>query len=509
LAPLILVLGGALAAVEPSDTRMLLMVDGQLSSPARARVFDALEIFGALADERDRLGVLEIGERPRVLLSMSGPTGLLRRRLERARAQPFELEASLEAALDMLGPRHPKYRDVLVMVAARNPKGVDDQNLDRLIEDARVRHVHVHVVTLGAGPSAELMRLARATGGTHHDRPPRLHASMFDIAVTEERVDLLTTDGGAFRVDQDVGALEAIMTSLPEGDNALLLPDESVLRGLRPKPGVEWMARKAFDLIQVDEPVAGIWRADQPQLDQLVVAVRRGLTELDVRLEPRIPTAGSPALVVGRLVQDGHPVLSFARLKSLEMSFVLDGGQRLQLDRAEEGRFVGRWTPAEAGEFRGLLQARTPGMRRHRWAPYRVSPPCLKPEAQWDDGYVDVEVQRLPGCDDLVELVARARLHTDGGEPVESSLQREGASLRGRLRFEAAPVRLTVQARALEFGHVRRFPVQELEVPDLTPPSALWRNVAGVGIAQTPLLLIALGFWFRRRLDGLEAGVHV
>lgn len=509
LAPLIFGLASAALAGGPSDTRMLLLVDGQMASPVRDRVFDALEIFGALAQERDRLGVLEIGRRPRVLQPVASQPARLRARLEQARGQAFGLEATLDAALDMLGPRHPKFRDVLVMVAARRPDPVDAEVLDRLIEDARVRNTTVHVVSLVDRPGRDLARMARATGGSLHEQPAQLHATIFDIAVTEDRVDLLTTEGGAFRVDEDVGAMAAVMTVRSDGDNTLLSPDESVLRGVRRHRGTVWMSRNHFDLVQVDDPVPGTWRADQPELDQLAIAVRQGRTELDVRLEPPVPTAGSPALVVGRLVQEGHPVLSFARLKALEMSFVLPDGRRLLLDRAEEGRFVGRWTPSEAGEFGGTLEARTPTMRRHRRTRYRVSPPCLKPEAHWGDNQVEVEVQRLPGCEDLVELVVRATMHPAKGQPVELGLEDDGQSFHRRFPFEAPPRRLTVQARGLEFGQVRRFPTRSLEIPELEPPTRLWRTVARMGVAQTPLLLIALGFWFRRRLDGLEAGAHV
>ncbi|MEM1025356.1 MAG: VWA domain-containing protein [Myxococcota bacterium] len=505
LAPLMFVLAGV-AVAQPSSTRMVLLVDGQLQGEARDEALDALEIFGALARDEDRLGVVEIGTEPRVLLSPSSDRSRLRVRMDGARSQPFGLEATLEKALDLLGPRHPRSRDVLVFVVGRNPRPVDVEALQTLIEDVRVRRASVHLVALGPDPSHELLQVPRATGGSFSVRPERLHRTLFDIAVTEEQVDLLTTKGGAFRVDEDVKAFAAVLTLLPQGPNALLSPDESVLRGPLRQKNLSWMSRAGFDLVQIENPVPGSWRADQPKLDQLEVLVRQGLTQLDIQLEPRVPIVGRPAMVVGRLIQDGHPVLSFARLKELEMRFLLPEGKELPLDRAKDGRFVGRWTPEEAGEFRGQLLAETPTMKRHRKARFRVSPPCFDAEASWSENRVDVVVRRLGVCNDLVELVVRAKLHRADGEPTELGLRPEGDVFRGSLPFDAAPTYLSLAVRALEFGQVRRFPLAPIRAPELEPPSSVWGIVARVGLAHSPLGLIAIGFWFRRRLDGVEGG---
>lgn len=515
---------GSPAQASEASTRILVLLDQgirALDDEAQSSVFDALDILSVLATPDDRVGLIEIGHPARVMmppLSVARDAG--QARLSRAARTLTEgggaehVLPSLEAGLDALGPRSPDTRDVLVVVltAARFAwtEGDDGPSIQSVVDDARVRSVSINFIVLGDGPDAvRLEGIARQTGGAYRERvsPGRLHRALFDLAAVEERVDVLTPKGGAFLVDDDVSRLAIIMSKSRGQPNELQLADESKL--LAGAPG--WTDRSDYDLVLVDAPVSGPWRAEQGKLDDLVVAVRGATTILDVGTRPDVPILDTPTRVYGRLVQGGKTLQSYARLKDMKMSFVLGGEETLSMTRSKEGEFEGVWTPARQGVLEGVLEARAPGFRRSRRLRISVDRQCFSSNAQWSSGEVAVEVVRERGCADLAEVVVRGIVvggTEEAAEWVEFDRGEED-TYSATLQFDHEPERIRIEARALTRQKERVYPLADIELPSDGAPMGLAGFALRIVFANSPLALGLLGFVFRRRMDMLSGGFDV
>jgi hypothetical protein len=525
----VLLSSGPALAQEAPVTRFVLAIDrsvGELDDPAQRSIRDALEIFAGVARPDDRVALIRVGGEPQLDVPPLPAQGrVARRRFSRALARLKKsgprrgLRRGVEVALDSLGPRHPDTQDALVLLLSRaslpvEPAGRDGEpstrdgsgGWERVVADARVRGVAMHVVALGSGPDeARLKGIARRTGGTFSlvEDAGRLHRTLFHLAVAQGPVDLLPTEGGAMFVDEEVDELALVVSRSAGTRSVIHRADETQLTASSRAPGVSWTARSDFDLVLLRDPVPGAWRIEQPQIDHAVVVVRRAWIDLEVRWEPEVPILGTPARVRGRLVQDGHTVRSFARLKELQMSFLLPDGVRLPLRSTGDGWFEATWVPESEGVREGTLVARSPRFRRAEISRFIVDRQCFRADTEWEPDGVLVRVSQERACSDLAETSVQVRLQGAGSEEWTDLPRDSDGVYAGRLSWERQPSALAIRARTYTAGKQRWFPLPDVEAPEGLGDSQ-WSDAVSAALANTPLLLVPLVFVYRRRLAVLE-----
>ncbi|MGF1511325.1 MAG: hypothetical protein ACFB9M_17680 [Myxococcota bacterium] len=522
-AAVLVVMGGPGSALGYGQSRVMLLVDqglNNLSAQDRTRLHDALMLFVNTRRAEDSVGLVWVGAEASLAIPLGkAHEASARRQFRRTLELSTNAESAdrilsgIQLALDALGPRSPNTHDRLVLLLAEAKLHPDETRrtlggVADVVSGARARGVPLHVVTLRGGPDEVRFRgWAAQTGGDYHriEDLRTLHVPLFHTAVVHESVDVLPTDGGTLMVDEDVQELALVLSRFGGDATVLHLPDETDVTSHHQPPGIAWNAATDFDLVQVREPMHGPWRIQQSRLDQAVVAVRDAALDLELRLHPDVPILGTEVRVGGRLVANGRTVRSYARLKQLEMAFILPTGQRLPLRPAANGWFYGSWRPSSVGPSKGTLLARSPHLRRSESARMVVDRQCFAAETHWQSRKIRVEVTRERACSELTGTTVEAALQF--GEDLEwIDLERDDVGrFTGELAFQTRPAFLHLRARTYIGGRHRLFPLPPVPAPqsDVVPSS--WGLFTRMALANTPLLLAFVPLMYRRRLRGLEA----
>lgn len=507
------------------DTRRIVVVH-RSRLPAAPELADALGMLARAGGRGDRLGVVEYGAGLAVRMpSTSLGLGRAVTRLDAALdAEPetrpgARVGPAVLAALQTLGPRLHGALDLVWVLPGPDGK-TDAAAVDAAIAAARVRDARIHVLgTPGSTLSDALVRLAAETRGSTQVRPSDvpLHHAMLELVARSQGADRLPVEAGAFWVDEQAESLLVALERAPAEVPSLVGPDEVRHTFERPA-GVTWHRLTGYDLIEIDAPMPGLWRADQPAgLDRARVVVRRSPLRLVFDVAPSPATLEAPARLRVRFEENARPVVSYARLRDMKVDVRVvapEGEPRaLDLTRVPGGWYEAYLTPGIPGTHEVRVSAESPDVARRHAFTFTAERQCFDVATRWTETDVAVDVQLRPHCDDLAEVRVRARFdgRDDAGALAPGDWHAFADGGGGTLAAaipRSGPGDLVVEARAIDGKSPRRFALPAISAPAKPPGLSAADWAARLLIANIPLLLLPLLWAHRRQLHNLEVASH-
>lgn len=390
------------AGSEESPSHILIALDpgGPPSGESWQLLSQAARLLITLLPDEDRLGLLALGDKPRVLLA-AGPLTPAHRKAALGPLRPGAGRprvsgpaALLAENLQQIAPE--KGRRALVVLAAgsRPETGSwlgEPGGQARLLSACREHQIPIYVLELGKGSaSGFLVQAAAATGGrwfpadTPAVWPPAClalfqHLKSPQMAPMAEQGVLLDPS-----VRRAVWFLPRIHPSRPA---ALKDPGGRELRPGRPGEQVDWQAGTGFDLVTLRGPQAGLWEARQADLTKA-----RCFLDTDLRLEAWVPggelwadacpRVGATLTQMGKVLTD--PV--FLANTDFCLELIQPSGARslLRLSEASPGcgpgmpagsRFGLLPEPLPPGPWEARVRGENKSLRRERLLPLEVRPP--------------------------------------------------------------------------------------------------------------------------------------
>jgi hypothetical protein len=489
--------------------------------PASPELAEALRLAAAFGASGDRLSIVEYGADAAVRLrSLSLGRSDAGERVSLAVGRPAEsaegyrIAPALTAGMTALGPRLEGALDAVWVLAPASGEGVDS-GLEVALKAFTSRGTKIHVL---APPAVELadgwVQAARETGGSLRIVGPQasLHQAFVGLLSRTLGHDRLVLRGGGVWIDEHVESALVVLDRAPDEEPALFGADERPHRFDLPE-GVTWHRFDGFDLVEILRPATGLWRLDQPEgLDRGVVLVRRSPLRLVFDADPKPATTEAPVRLRFRFEENGRPMISYARLKDMEVQAQIRAGsaepEALELTRVPGGWFEAFATPTVEGTYGLRVVAESPEVvREHRFA-FEAERQCFDVRANWMAENVVADVQLRPSCRDLADIRVRARFDgfDEEAEPQRGSWQAftsGGGGTYSAALERLGPGTLVVEARAIDGGQVRRFSLPDSPSP-VDDGGSFAASVGYMVVANLPLLLLPLLWVHRRQLHNIE-----
>lgn len=495
--------------------------------PLEPEVADALRLVVQAGSPGDRMGLLEYGD-GRVVRLASTSLGLRSavRGFNRAvaggpRTGPGDQFApAILAALHALGPRLEGTLDLVWLVPPADGQA-GSEAVSAAIAAARHRGAQVHVLAPTGGPiPAPMARVAVETEGTAYSRPSDqpLYLAMLGLIARSHDADRLPVRAGAFWVDDQAESLLIALDRGPDEDPELVGPDEIVRTPGRPFD-LRWHRFSTYDLVEVDHPRKGLWRLNQPEgLDRAEVVLRRSPLRLILEVDPQPATMNAPVQLKVRFEENGRPLVSFARLKDMEVTVRVlppEGeAKSIALERVPEGWYAGVLTPEQSGPHRVHVQAESPDVVRQHPFEFEVERQCFDVETRWATDEIAVDAKIRSYCGDLSDVRVRARFdqHVEGQEPIPGdwlALTLQRPDLLSAVIPREGTGELIVEAKAIDGRTPRRFALPVITPAEGEGSTSFGAWAARLMIANIPLLLLPLLWAHRRQIYNLEVAPHV
>ena len=267
---------------QTSDVRILIDVSGSMKNndPNNLRS-PALRLVVGLLPEDAKAGVWTFAKYVNMLVPIRDVNEAWKVEAERQsnKIHSYGLFTNIEQALNKATASHklpdPAVRrsvillsDGLVDVSAGEEisKKSRQRILDDLVPRLKASGVAVHTIALSSTADHELLRaVSIATDGWYEqvdtaDQLQRVFLHLFEKAAQRDTVPL--TDN-YFKIDDSVSEM-TLLVFRSEGtrDTELVLPDLSRLKNDELPGNVRWHHEENYDLITIDQPLAGDWKID-------------------------------------------------------------------------------------------------------------------------------------------------------------------------------------------------------------------------------------------------------
>ncbi|MCB0358249.1 MAG: VWA domain-containing protein, partial [Bdellovibrionales bacterium] len=393
----------------PSGVDAVLVLDASRSmtrtDPQRLRDQGA-KLFLRFLNPRDRIGLIEFDRHAKVLFELTDVSVKNLRSIDEGvdtvstEGGFTNLHAALLASLKLLrrSAREESAKGVVLLSDGKmdpHPEeGTREEITKRLIEEElpKFKEAGIKVYTLALSDAADkelLYRIATATGGQYWFAPDAetIHKKFSELFLALKKPQVVELTAGGFEIDQSVR--EATFYVSREGiTDELVLIDpkgERITENQLPI-GVKWFGGKRFDVVTVQEPIAGKWAIEgvkDPEgyatlLTDLEVQVKWPQTEVNI---------GDRLLVLARLTEKGE-VLELPELEQ-ELTYgyqIVDSERGLPVasgtlnDNGEDGDekagddiFSSVIRFEEEGELRAIVGVKGPTFVRQQQIPFTVS----------------------------------------------------------------------------------------------------------------------------------------
>ncbi|GHE19934.1 VWA domain-containing protein [Halomonas urumqiensis] len=385
---------------ENPDVRVIIDISGSMrvNDPNQFSA-SALELLVSLLPDDTSAGVWTFGERVDNPLPLDRVDEAWRERATALRPALVEYQpyTDIEAAVrEAASPEANGWRHIILLTdgvidlsPSRGAKpAVDVASRRELLEvlGPRLadRGIVVHAIAFSDDADLALVeQLAQATGGLPAlvETPESLLGAFLDIVERIFPADQVPIeaegDVGRFAIEPGVDAFSALLFHSPEADPLVLVgPDGTVYRSDDLPDGISWQVEPLFDLIRVEEPLAGEWRLQGELGEGSRISV---VSKLNLVTSPLPATLylGVPVPVDAWLEREGEPFGD--DLEGLEMRVELrdqhdDVQSALRLERQGQ-RFFGELpAPALTGGARLLIRAEAEGFTRQRVQAVNVLP---------------------------------------------------------------------------------------------------------------------------------------
>lgn len=411
----------------PPDTRIVIDISGSMkkNDPRNLRR-PAVRLLVGLLPAHSRAGIWTFGQ----YVNMQVPLGKVDQRWRdkarkgaakiHSRGLYTDIEAAIKRATgDWKGPAGDTTRHLILltdgMVDVSKDPAESQRSRQRVLAEQlpllRDLGVKVHTVALSARADHELMRrLSNSTGGWYEqvDSAAALQKVFLRLFEKVGNPDTLPLKDNRFRVDNSIRELTLIVFR-PEGANPtrVTMPDDQSFDRASAPGNVAWHQDEGYDLLTVQQPMAGDWSI-QAQVDpdnrvMILTDLRMETTAMPNRIVSgqRIPLTvsfESEGKIINRREFIDVMNLSAEQIGpsglSTEPRPMADDGQGDD-PLAYDGRFEIRFSPqGEQGRGELLINAEGKTFQRQKRMLFELVQPAtaeLKPDA--DSGLLSLSVK--------------------------------------------------------------------------------------------------------------------
>jgi hypothetical protein len=479
----------------------------------------AAQLFVALAQSQDQIGLIGFSNAGNLLFPLTHMATPVAKQsiVTRLHTLHFDghitdLGAALQAGLASFPPQKTgNSRDVVLLLT--------DGKLDlgaqrRSAESGVLEYLHkvqlpqyvqrgiaIYTIAFTAAADQSLLQdMAQRTGGEFRFAPsaPLLHKAFSDMFVVAKDAESLPIRNGAVVMDNHIEQA-ALILAKPNAQEpmGLVTPQQQRLDARTTHPGVRWQVTPSYDMIQLTNPAPGTWRIERTSANTDDVAIIGASTlSLHVSLGPEFLEANEPLSIRARLLQNDQLLSDPRQLQTFTVQAELTSpaGDRQAitlLPVSEAGEFAATiTTPAEPGQYRIVVLAKSDTVERQRTVSFVPQPRCFLPSTA-KASEVTVQVTLSDACPVFDRLALEAGYVTWQDQPPEHwfSLQE---SLPRHFQTVLPPPETASPARILLRFHGRReqqdFVLLKgpLSVPDLSklpilslaPPTLDWSALA-------------------------------
>lgn len=354
---------------KPSDVRVVIDISGSMkkTDPANLRK-PAVDLIVRLLPDQSKAGIWTFGQSVNMLVphrvvdAQWRSEGTNKAKAINSVAMFTNIGAALEAAAaDHSTPSSDYNRHLILLtdgVVDINKEAVVNLNerkriLTELLPALKASDYRIHTIALSADADQELMKkLSIATDGVFEvaDTADELMATflrIFDQAVPAERVPL---DENGFLVDSSIQEFTALIFRRAEVPASVIIaPDGKEYSATDPANNVNWYRTDKYDLITVQQPVAGQWKVKTEMAPGSRVTVVSNLQLLVEPLKSNIKPNQNLDLIYSF-------VANKETVTNKDFLNLLTGEAFITPAKSKETRTISLSTPAnEKGIFTGRL----------------------------------------------------------------------------------------------------------------------------------------------------------
>jgi len=236
---------------------------------------DAARLFISLLGADDRVGVMSFGDSAKTLITLTQNSGKNRADFIKAigkitsRELTTDITGAVKQGVSELATSKRKNRYLIIMSDGKLDLGDSEKEkaslaeLMRLLPEIKGMGIKLFSIAFSELSDKEMLSdMAEKTGGFFRyaaaDKDIHLmFASLFEKIKSPDSVAL---EGDSFNIDKDVKEAVLLITKKPGTATLLFDPTGTKIAQGNPGRNVQWYSSNVFDMITVQEPVAGKWK---------------------------------------------------------------------------------------------------------------------------------------------------------------------------------------------------------------------------------------------------------
>ena len=368
----------------------------------------AAKLFISLLGKNDRIGIMSFGDAARQMIPLTQNTPSHRKQLfdavEEITSKEFSTNISdaLQKGFEVLKRTAPRERMLIMMSDGKLALGSKEKDaaasaaVEQLLPALAQEGIKLYTVAFTEeSDSALLADLAKRTNGLFRfaRRDRDVHLMFAAIFEKIKAPDSVPFSAGAFTLDAAIREATLLVTKKTGASIVLIDPSGKKSTAAKHSPKVAWFESPVFDMITVQEPVAGAWRVKMSMDQGSAVYI---LTNLNLRtsFNRNFVSTGDRVVVDAWLEKQGGIVTEKDLLgRTTFVAEVLGPDSKtVKLDLASTtsstgvssatGTYSAVLPISLAGEYAVKLQARGRTFKRERMLRFKAeeAPPVPKTE---------------------------------------------------------------------------------------------------------------------------------
>ena len=397
---------------------------------------DAAKLFVSLLSKDDRIGIMSFGDNATLLRRLTQNTETSRKDLFTAvnkitsKEYSTNITAAVKKGFDELKTSRNKHRMLVLMSDGKLALGDKERDdaalaaLYALLPELVKENITLYTVAFTEESDRMLLeKMASETGGffrfAREDKDVHLmFASIFEKIKTPDTVPF---EGGSFTIDREIREATVLITKKPKTRLSLMDPSNNKNTAVRHTSHLAWFESSVFDMITIQEPLAGIWHVKQSVNEGNKVYV---LTDLSLKtsFNKDFAERGDRIVIDAWLEKQGGIVTEKDVLESTTFSAEIAGPENKMITRAIlsspsntiAGLAAGKYSatiPIEAaGEFTIKLLAQGKTFKREKVVIIKVVEPPAAPPVERKQAPLPAIVQQMPADEKIHWMTVLVKL---------------------------------------------------------------------------------------------------
>jgi uncharacterized protein (TIGR03503 family) len=316
---------GKQATFDSNQTRIIDVVvlldssGSMLATDPNTLRYEATKLFISLLSKEDRVALYEFDEEAREispLKSISEQSSILEKlNAKKAEGKFTDINKGIQKALDVLLSTSRSNATKLIVVltdgkleapSSRGTRlGVASDLENNILPLVVKNNIIIHTVSFSKNADdALLSKITSTTGGTswYNEDVGKIHESLTNVIFSSKRPQVLEEDAHGFFIDELVEEATFYVDKDPNSQIILSNPEGKKFNISSNASGIKWFEGSAFDIITVNEPLAGTWKVSGSK-------EKKGFATLLTKLElvakwPDVVDPEKQHLISAKLLED-------------------------------------------------------------------------------------------------------------------------------------------------------------------------------------------------------------